>query len=373
MSENSLLSHPSGINSTFHGQGGTFQDYTQHMQNIVALGRLDLNEQNRNQIIQANSPFELRPTRSTKKGILLIHGLYDSPYSVREIGNHLAKQGFLVRALLLPGHGTLPGDLLKIHYEEWIKATTYAVNSFANEVEQLYLLGYSMGATLALYQASEKHSIAGLLLLAPALKPKRLMAYFLDWHQFFNWSTRYPNYYQYVPQKSYARYESFPYNAAKQVCRLMNITLKRLRSNPLNMPLFVVATQDDESVNTKAALQFFHQYKNPKSRLILYTASPLKFFDSRIEVRNSAFPEHKILNFSHTSIPFASSNPHFGINGDYQDFQHYKSDFKKNPGDIFHGAIIQKNLQNHTIQRLSYNPDFDGMMTKLEDFLANID
>lgn len=371
MSKNPLLFRPSGINSTFHGSGGTFQDYMQHMQNIVALGRLDLNDQNRNQIIQANSPFEFRSDSSNKKGILLIHGLYDSPFSMQEMGKHLAAQGFLVRALLLPGHGTIPGDLLKIHYEEWIKATVYGVKSFAQQVDQLYLIGYSMGATLALYQALEETSIQGLLLFAPALKPKRLMAYFLNWHQFFNWSPQYPNYYQHVPQKSYAKYESFPYNAAKQVCQLMYVTRKRLRSKSLDIPLFVVATQDDESVSTKATLNFFKQYNNPESRFVLYADSPLKFSDPRIHVRKSVFPDQKILNFSHTSIPFAPTNHHFGRQGDYQDFQHYQ-DPKRNADHIYQGAILQKNLRRYTIQRLSYNPDFDGMMQMTSEFLANL-
>jgi alpha-beta hydrolase superfamily lysophospholipase len=42
------------------------------------------------------------------KALVLVHGLGDSPYSFRDIANHLAEQDYLVRAILLPSHGSLP-------------------------------------------------------------------------------------------------------------------------------------------------------------------------------------------------------------------------------------------------------------------------
>ena len=46
--------------------------------------------------IDANTPFSAEPHRRTGKGILLVHGLGDSPYSFVDIAPALAKQGFLV-------------------------------------------------------------------------------------------------------------------------------------------------------------------------------------------------------------------------------------------------------------------------------------
>ena len=60
--------------------------------------------------IGINMPFELSPTQSSDKAILLVHGLGDSPYSFSDIGNSLRNQGFYVQSLLLPGHGSKPED-----------------------------------------------------------------------------------------------------------------------------------------------------------------------------------------------------------------------------------------------------------------------
>ena len=91
ISQNPKLFRNSCVNTSFHGAGGSFQDYTQNAANIVALGRIDLNKDNANKIIGANSPFELRPTLPTKKGILLIHGLFDSPSTLRDIGESFSE------------------------------------------------------------------------------------------------------------------------------------------------------------------------------------------------------------------------------------------------------------------------------------------
>jgi hypothetical protein len=43
---------------------------------------------------------------------LLLHGLSDSPYSLRSVAERLHAEGFFVVGLRIPGHGTLPGELL---------------------------------------------------------------------------------------------------------------------------------------------------------------------------------------------------------------------------------------------------------------------
>ncbi|MGI9500774.1 MAG: hypothetical protein ACR2P3_12090, partial [Geminicoccaceae bacterium] len=70
--------------------------------------------------VAAVGPFELRPTpdggdckgnadANYDRGILLIHGLNDTPFSMWDLGSRFAKACYLVRGVLLPGHGTVPG------------------------------------------------------------------------------------------------------------------------------------------------------------------------------------------------------------------------------------------------------------------------
>ena len=63
-------------------------------------------------------PFERGNTKS-KKAILLVHGLGDSPYSFSDLATTFAKQGFYVQVLLLPGHGSKPEDMHLTTYQDW--------------------------------------------------------------------------------------------------------------------------------------------------------------------------------------------------------------------------------------------------------------
>ena len=62
--------------------------------------------------IEGNSPFEIRPKNPNGQAVLMIHGLGDSPWTFTDLGKTLADQGYLVRTMLLPGHGTRPADMI---------------------------------------------------------------------------------------------------------------------------------------------------------------------------------------------------------------------------------------------------------------------
>lgn len=63
-----------------------------------------------------NRSYELRP-EDIKGGVLLLHGLTDSLYSLRHIGEMFARQGFYVLSLRMPGHGTIPGGSIGLNGE----------------------------------------------------------------------------------------------------------------------------------------------------------------------------------------------------------------------------------------------------------------
>ena len=121
---------PSGLNSTFSFSKDTpFSDYLAATRKMIEKARVDLTEENKAWVVDANMPFELAPSKGpVTNGILLIHGLGDSPYQMQGLARHLAGQGFLVRTILLPGHGTVPADLMEVTWESWMAAAEYGLN-----------------------------------------------------------------------------------------------------------------------------------------------------------------------------------------------------------------------------------------------------
>ena len=60
-----------------------------------------------------NRSYELAPAGEPRGSVLLMHGLTDSPYSMRGIAEVFQSRGYYVVALRLPGHGTLPGGVAR--------------------------------------------------------------------------------------------------------------------------------------------------------------------------------------------------------------------------------------------------------------------
>ena len=76
-------------------------------------------DEGRKMELEANLPKEYRPEHSDGRGILLVHGLGDSPWSFSDIAQSLAANGILVRTVLLPGCGTQPADMMPATADDW--------------------------------------------------------------------------------------------------------------------------------------------------------------------------------------------------------------------------------------------------------------
>src|SRR3954466_2961289 len=52
-------------------------------------------------------------------GVVCVHGFTGSPYDMRFLGGELARAGFHVHGLMLPGHGTRIEDLDATRWTDW--------------------------------------------------------------------------------------------------------------------------------------------------------------------------------------------------------------------------------------------------------------
>lgn len=84
-------------------------------------------------------------------GVLVIHGFTGSTQSMRLVAYQLNKWGYTVSLPRLKGHGTTPADMENYTYRDWIESVTTAYQELANKVKDVFVLGLSIGGTLALY------------------------------------------------------------------------------------------------------------------------------------------------------------------------------------------------------------------------------
>jgi len=87
-------------------------------------------------------------------GALLLHGLTGAPTEMRGVGEHLRGLGYTVRAPLLPGHGTHHHDLDRTTRHEWTNAAALHLRKMRSELRQVFIVGQSLGALVALHLAA---------------------------------------------------------------------------------------------------------------------------------------------------------------------------------------------------------------------------
>ncbi len=98
----------------------------------------------------------LLPEGTPRGAAVLLHGLTDSPYSVRYLAKAYQQQGFVAVVPRLPGHGTAPGSLTAVDWQQWMATTRLAVREatrLAGANVPLHVIGYSNGGALALKYA----------------------------------------------------------------------------------------------------------------------------------------------------------------------------------------------------------------------------
>lgn len=372
-----------GENSHFRFGNLPFEKYVEITQRRILRNRVDITSENKDKILAANSPFEWKPDANKcsknrqnryTNGILMLHGLSDSPFHMQELAKHFLGKCYLVRAMLLPGHGTVPGDLLRTRYEEWIKAASYGINSFKDLVENITLAGFSTGGALSVHQALKRNDIKSILLFAPALKIKNEQIFLSGTVETLSGVVDSLTWVDLAEDIDYAKYESFPINAAYQVYQLTLTTDRLLKRNKLSIPVFIAASKDDMTIETARTIEFFSGLENKKSRMILYSNQAENFKDDRIIVKSGKYVKGNVTEMSHLSLVASPGNAHYGRKGDYRNCLHYLQNLEKmerckSEIGIPAGEILAEKLTGPVFMRLTYNPDFDGLLNEIDSFL----
>ncbi|WP_254452408.1 carboxylesterase [Roseicella sp. DB1501] len=104
-----------------------------------------------------NRSYLLEPEGPPRGAVVMLHGLTDSPYSLRHLARLYRSRGFVAVGIRLPGHGTVPAGLSDAVWEDWMAATHLAVREARRRAPDgpLHVVGFSNGGALAMKQAME--------------------------------------------------------------------------------------------------------------------------------------------------------------------------------------------------------------------------
>jgi alpha-beta hydrolase superfamily lysophospholipase len=183
-----------------------------------------------------NRSYVLEPKGAPRGAVVLLHGLTDSPYSLRHIARRYVRDGFAVVAIRLPGHGSVPSGLADVEWEQWTAATRLAVRhakQLAGASVPLHLIGFSNGGALAMKYALDAlddkalERPARIVLISPMIGITSLARF----AGVFGWPAVFPafasaSWLGIVPEFNPFKYNSFPVNGARQ----SSLVARRLQS-----------------------------------------------------------------------------------------------------------------------------------------------
>jgi esterase/lipase len=381
-----LRYQPTGFNSHFLTEtSASFTHYIEVTTAAIRNARRQAEVDDTPRTLSGNAPTQWLPDPHCKKnaankyenGVLLIHGLLDSPYSMHVLAEHFHSKCFIVYTLLLPGHGTVPGDLLQVQFQDWLAASELGVNNLSKMATHLYIVGYSLGGLIAINQALKTpNQIKGLILYAPVLKINTHLVPLISPLYWLSRLIPALRWWAYHDDTNPVRYESLPLNSIYQVQQLIELVQAKLHIYKISLPLFIVESAEDGTVSASATLAFFANNTNPQSKLLWYSQTNRPLADTRAQVIMSALPSEHILNFAHTSLFLPANDAMYGKHGKYKDCLHYPERSAnwvqcKKGENTFLGEITPETLKNHCMQRLTYNPFFDSMLQALDKYLES--
>jgi alpha-beta hydrolase superfamily lysophospholipase len=219
-----------------------------------------------------NRSYELSHAEP-RAGVLLVHGLSDSPYILRALAERLHERGCWVVGLRLPGHGTAPSALRTVRWEDWAAAVRLAARHLRGRIgadTPLYFVGFSTGAALSVeynlarLEGEDLPRVDRLVLLSPAIGVDPL-AWLAVWQSRLSGLPGLGNlaWLDVGPEYDPYKYVSFPVNAGQQIYELTTVIDARLTRLAAKGPVrgfprtLVFQSVADATVSPQAVVKVF--------------------------------------------------------------------------------------------------------------------
>ena len=180
-------------------------------------------------------------------GAVLCHGLTGMPGSLRPWAEALAAAGLTVRLPRLPGHGTRWQDANKVTWQDWYDELERAFDEVRSRCEQTFVMGLSMGGTLALRLAEQRGAdVSGVVVVNPSLFTTRKDAKLLPLLRLVVPSLKPVGNDIKKEGAVEPAYDRLPVKAAYQLSLLWKLTNAEL--DQVTQPLLVFTSRDDHVV-----------------------------------------------------------------------------------------------------------------------------
>ena len=200
-------------------------------------------------------------------GCLLVHGITSTPFTVREMGEWLARHGISVMAPVMAGHARTWRHLEGARWQDWYADVEEAYDALRRRCRRVIAAGISMGGTQVLHLAAHRPELEGVIAMAPAM-------YLDDWRLKFLPVARYfmrfaPSIGGGVRDPGASREictDRFPVRALRELMRMQAHLREEIHL--VRCPVLAVQSRLDDVVPPGNARWVVEHVSSPRRRLI---------------------------------------------------------------------------------------------------------
>ncbi|NDL62671.1 alpha/beta hydrolase [Acerihabitans arboris] len=241
-----------------------------------------------------NHSYILMPAGTPKGAVVLLHGLTDTPYSLRHIAENYRQRGFVAVGIRMPAHGTVPGALTDVKWEDWMAATRLAVREarLRGGGGPLHIVGFSNGGALAMkytLDALDNPQLAKptrVILISPMIG----VTSFARFAGIAGWPALFPAFAKaawlgIVPEFNPFKYNSFPVNGGRQSFELTRALQRQIARDAANKrldhlpPILTFQSVMDSTVSTRAVITaLFEHLPANGSEVVLFDLNQAESF-----------------------------------------------------------------------------------------------
>jgi carboxylesterase len=220
-------------------------------------------------------PFELDGDQPI--GVVCVHGFTGTPFDMRYLGGEIARAGFPVHGLRLPGHGTRIEDLDATRWTDWADAVEDAFDAMRLSCKHVAVVGLSLGGLLSLHLASKRPEVAAVATLAAPLWLEGLSARVAAWAA-SGALDRFASFLRVLPKiggsdiadpemkaRQYG-YTAIPVKALGELARFMTVVEGEL--DKITQPVLVVHAKHDHTAPVACAAKIAERTRAVRTRIL---------------------------------------------------------------------------------------------------------
>ncbi|MFN8671336.1 MAG: alpha/beta fold hydrolase [Candidatus Sericytochromatia bacterium] len=221
------------------------------------------------------------------KAVLLIHGLGGCPHETRSLGEYLNKKGFAVSGIRYPGHGTKGTVMSNYEWKDWYKTVEDKYLELKNKYDNVYVLGFSTGGTLAL-KLAENYDIDKVIVLSPFISVTYKWYYIFTPETYLktvgNLIDNYPasltltHINDPVERKKYVRGETFSFKCARSALELIQLVKNDIKK--VKSPILIMHSKADMTTDYSGSEFIYNNISSKEKKFItLYKSNHIMTLD----------------------------------------------------------------------------------------------